>query len=40
MLVRAAVTLFEVEVAEVWVVATAPVTTRTATKTRTICFMV
>jgi hypothetical protein len=41
MLVRAAVTLFWVVVAEeVWVVATAPVRTTTATKARTIFFMV
>ena len=40
MLVRAAVTLFWVVVAaEVWVVATAPVRTTTATKARIICFM-
>jgi hypothetical protein len=41
MLVRATVTLFWVVVAEeVWVVATAPVRTMTATKARTIFFMV
>ena len=39
MLVRATVTLFWVEAEEVWVVATAPVRTRTATKARTICFI-
>ena len=38
--VRDAVTLFLVEAEEVWVVATAPVRTRTATKARTICFIV
>ena len=36
MLVRAAVTLFWVEAEEVWVVAAAPVRTRTATKARII----
>jgi hypothetical protein len=41
MLVRAAVTLFWVVVEEeVWVVATAPVRTRTTTKARTMCFIV
>jgi hypothetical protein len=39
MLVRAAVTLFWVEAEEVWVVAAAPVRTRTATIARTIIFM-
>jgi hypothetical protein len=34
-----AVTLFWVEAEEVWVVATAPVRTRTATKARTMFFM-
>ena len=33
------VTLFWVEAEEVWVEATAPVRTRTATKARTICFI-
>jgi hypothetical protein len=40
MLVRATVTLFFVEADEVWVVAAAPVRTRTTTNARTICFMV
>jgi hypothetical protein len=40
MLVRAAVTLFCVVAEEVWVVATAPVRTRTTTKARTKCFIV
>jgi hypothetical protein len=40
MLVRAAVTLFWVEAAEVWVVATAPVRARTTTKARMMCFIV
>jgi 3-polyprenyl-4-hydroxybenzoate decarboxylase len=40
MLVRAAVTLFWVEAEDVWVLAAAPVRTRTTTKARTICFMV
>jgi hypothetical protein len=39
MLVRATVTLFWVEAEEVWVVATAPVRTRTTTTARTICFI-
>ena len=39
MLVRATVTLFWVEAEEVWVEATAPVRTRTATKARTMVFM-
>jgi hypothetical protein len=39
MLVRAAVTLFWVEAEEVWVVATAPVRTRIATKARTMFFI-
>ena len=38
MLTLAAVTLSLVEAEEVWVVATAPVRTRTATKARTIFF--
>jgi hypothetical protein len=32
-------TLFFAEALEVWVVAAAPVRTRTATKARTMCFM-
>ena len=39
MLVRAAVTLFWVEAEEVWVVATAPVRTRTVTKARITIFI-
>ena len=39
MLVRATVTLFWVEAEEVWVVATAPVRTRTTTAARRICFI-
>ena len=40
MLIRDAVTeLVLVEAEEVWVVAAAPVRTRTTTKARTICFM-
>ena len=39
MLTLATVTLFWVEAEEVWVEATAPVRTRTATKARTICFI-
>ena len=39
MLVLAATTLFWVLAEEVWVVATAPVRTRTATKVRIIIFM-
>jgi hypothetical protein len=39
MLVRATVTLFLVEADDVWVVAAAPVRTRTTTNARTICFI-
>jgi hypothetical protein len=39
MLVRAATILFFVEALEAWVVATAPVRTRTTTNARTICFI-
>jgi hypothetical protein len=40
MLTLATATLFWVEGEEVWVEATAPVTTRTATRARTSCFIV
>ena len=40
MLTLAAATLFLVEAEEVWVVATAPVRTRTTTKARMMCFIV
>jgi hypothetical protein len=40
MLVRDAVTLFLVEAEEVWVVAAAPVRTRTTTNARTMVFMI
>jgi hypothetical protein len=39
MLVRAATILFFAEALEVWVVAAAPVRTRTTTNARTICFI-